>query len=365
MRARSVGRARRRPAGRRPASSSALVRPPGPGPTSSTVDRVRSPAAAAIRRRIDGSNRKCWPSRLSARSPWARSCRLSLPPPASGSEPDVDERVPAQVAQVAAGLPLDLLLLDRCRTAVAVDRSPPPRRVRWSRTWKMCTPAGLTIGSETWPTGSACDLVAQVGSDGARRAPSRDRRRSGRWPPPRPGAPGPRSWRRRAAWRPGPRASSSHARLLGAVVDRQQDLAQQQLAIAGRGAALRLMARSICSWVTTMRGRTSRPTHLDPGDLGPQLLAQRARIEAAFGEVAGQSSGTVGLVALRDRRRSPGRARHRSRRMAEPLGLLQLQLLVDQPAQHLRRQALPGRRRRWAGRWSRWPGSAGRSGPGW
>ena len=40
--------------------------------------------------------------------------------PAGGSDPDVDERVPAQVAQVAAGLALELLLLDALADRVAV-----------------------------------------------------------------------------------------------------------------------------------------------------------------------------------------------------------------------------------------------------
>ena len=121
---RSAGRARRRRPGAAPASSSARVSPPGPGPTSTTVAargrlrRQRSGAGST------GSNRKCWPSRLSARGPGG-SCRLSCRPRPAASEPDVDEGVPAQVAQIAAGLPLDLLLLeplpDRCR-----GRSVPP-----------------------------------------------------------------------------------------------------------------------------------------------------------------------------------------------------------------------------------------------
>ena len=70
-----------------------------------------------MRRRIDGSNRKCWPSRLLACRPAARSRLLGRP---AGSDPDVDEGVPAQVAQVAAGLALELLLLERLAHRLAV-----------------------------------------------------------------------------------------------------------------------------------------------------------------------------------------------------------------------------------------------------
>ena len=161
----------------------------------------------------------------------------------------------------------------------------------------MCTPAGLTIGSETWPTGNAAILSRRSGHD---RVQARTQPRS----PPFCALAAAETWRARAAKLAPPRSVATrpaciveHGRLLGAIVDRQQDLAQlsSSRSQAGRGATLE---REVDLVLGHHDVRTDLAADdLDPGDLGAQLLAQRARIEAAVGEERGQSSAT--LVWLR------------------------------------------------------------------
>ena len=56
---------------RAPASSSARVKAPGPGPISTTVPVERSPAVRAMRAATFRSNRKCWPNDLRGAMPAA------------------------------------------------------------------------------------------------------------------------------------------------------------------------------------------------------------------------------------------------------------------------------------------------------
>src|SRR3954468_2471701 len=60
-----------------PAARIARVKPPGPGPTSTTVAPSSGPAARAMRLVRLRSNRKFWPSDLLALRPWARTTSRS------------------------------------------------------------------------------------------------------------------------------------------------------------------------------------------------------------------------------------------------------------------------------------------------
>ena len=135
------------------------------------------------------------------------------------------------------------------------------------------------------------------------------------------------------------RGLAEHPRLIGREVDRQQDLRDGQLQILGtRG---RLLQRQVD---LVLGHHDPRPElavdHLDPGDLAAQLVAHLVLADPALGQ-CGLEGADVEAVALGDGGQGLVDLVVADREL-KPLGLLHLQLLVDEAAQHLLRQPLPG-----------------------
>ena len=151
----------------------------------------------------------CWPEPEAAQlgaqlGPGPRSSAGAV----GRSEPDVDKGVAAQAAQVAAGLPLDLLLLDGLADLLA-DRGPPAAAGSLVAHLEDVHAAGLTIGSEISPTLSAWIWARSSGVIAAARTQPRSPPLLGTGRGRDLAGQRARNRRRRAASRRGPAASSS------------------------------------------------------------------------------------------------------------------------------------------------------------